>query len=305
MGFGVKDIKSWENYATDMVGLQVSERLDNGTLYLRQDEYHHRFIIEPTGEDDVKYMGWMVSSHDDLAEYQSRLKAIGIEVDDGSPEECQYRKVDEFITFKDPSGNRIELFYGFATMAARRFQSPLHLSQFVTGSQGFGHIGLCVDDVDESERFYRDILGFRLTDHIVNTRPDGEEMKMAFFHVNPRHHSLALFPMFPNSKQRMNHIMMQVNDIDDVGVSYDMVQERGIAIRGTLGRHVNDRMISYFMETPSPFSIEIGWGAREVDDDTWQVQMHRTTAESPGHIWGHHGMGGRPSALEGARSQQS
>jgi hypothetical protein len=49
-----------------------------------------------------------------------------------------------------------------------------------------------------------------------------------------------------------------------------------------LGRHTNDHMTSFYLKTPSGFDVEYGWGARTVDDATWQVQRHEK-----GSIWGH------------------
>jgi hypothetical protein len=46
----------------------------------------------------------------------------------------------------------------------------------------------------------------------------------------------------------------------------------------------NDHMVSFYLRTPSGFNVEYGWGAREVDDATWQVQVH-----TAGSIWGHQG----------------
>jgi len=43
-------------------------------------------------------------------------------------------------------------------------------------------------------------------------------------------------------------------------------------------------MVSFYLRTPSGFNVEYGWGAREVDDSTWQVQVH-----TAGSIWGHQG----------------
>jgi biphenyl-2,3-diol 1,2-dioxygenase len=50
----------------------------------------------------------------------------------------------------------------------------------------------------------------------------------------------------------------------------------------TIGRHVNDHMISFYCETPSGFELEFGWGAREVDDRSWVMTRHNRTA-----MWGH------------------
>jgi hypothetical protein len=41
-----------------------------------------------------------------------------------------------------------------------------------------------------------------------------------------------------------------------------------------LGKHTNDHMVSFYLRTPSGFNVEYGWGAREMDDATWQVQVH-------------------------------
>jgi extradiol dioxygenase len=103
---------------------------------------------------------------------------------------------------------------------------------------------------------------------------------MAFFHCNPRHHSLACIAGKPN--QRLNHFMLQAQSINDVGATYDLCQEQGIPIMRSLGRHTNDHMLSFYMQTPSGFQVEFGWGGREVDDSTWQVQQHTS-----GSIWGH------------------
>jgi len=50
----------------------------------------------------------------------------------------------------------------------------------------------------------------------------------------------------------------------------------------TLGRHTNDQMFSFYVRSPAGFSVEYGWGARVIDDNKWQVQLHRT-----GSVWGH------------------
>jgi 2,3-dihydroxybiphenyl 1,2-dioxygenase len=145
---------------------------------------------------------------------------------------------------------------------------------------GLGHIVIAVDDLDESIKFYRDVLGMRISDFIQIERPPGNKYRMAFFHCNPRHHSLACIAGKPN--QRLNHFMLQAQSINDVGATYDLCQEQGIPIMRSLGRHTNDHMLSFYMQTPSGFQVEFGWGGREVDDATWQVQQHTS-----GSMWGH------------------
>ena len=76
--------------------------------------------------------------------------------------------------------------------------------------------------------------------------------------------------------------MLQLRSIDDVGATMYLVQDSGIEITSSLGRHTNDHMLSFYMRTPSGFEIEYGWGGREVDDATWHVQKHHAPS-----IWGH------------------
>jgi hypothetical protein len=88
----------------------------------------------------------------------------------------------------------------------------------------------------------------------------------------------------PQAPKRLHHFMLQLQTLDDVGSTYYLCQDQGVPITMNLGRHTNDHMTSFYMRTPSGFAVEYGWGAREVDDATWQVQLHTS-----GSIWGHQG----------------
>lgn len=78
--------------------------------------------------------------------------------------------------------------------------------------------------------------------------------------------------------------MLQLQSLDDVGATYDLCQTQEVPIAMKLGKHTNDHMVSFYLRTPSGFNVEYGWGAREVDDSIWQVQVH-----TAGSIWGHQG----------------
>ena len=281
LGIGVSDINAWEQFATQTLGLQLNAKEDDGTLLLRLDDYHHRFLIHPTGQDDLAYLGWEVTGTHELRAMEEQLRAAGIEVQHGTREEAAARRVVELITYKDPSGIPSEIFYGPLMDFHHPFQSPRPLSGFVGAEQGLGHMVITMDDFDQSVDFYRDVLGMRISDYIQLTRPSGEEVQLAFFHCNPRHHTIAFFAR-PNPPKRLSHFMLQVQSMDDVGSTYDLCQNQGTPIVRTLGRHTNDHMVSFYMQSPSGFEVEYGWGARVVDDSTWQVQYH-----TAGSIWGH------------------
>ena len=271
MGISVKDVDEWERFALQTLGLQLGEKESDGTLLLRMDEYQYRIAVHPTGKDDVDYVGWQVSSEQQLHEIADQIKAAGIAVAQGNRDEAKARRVEGLIKFDDPDGTPTEVYYGPPISFDNPFNSPRAISGFVTGELGLGHVVYYVEDLDRSIRFYRDVLGMRVSDFIHN---------LAFFHCNPRHHSLALVE--GQAPKHLNHLMLQLQSLNDVGATYDMCQDQGVTIVEGLGRHTNDHMTSFYLKTPSGFRIEWGWGAREVDDATWQVQRHEK-----GSIWGH------------------
>ena len=77
--------------------------------------------------------------------------------------------------------------------------------------------------------------------------------------------------------------MLECNTLDDVGSARDLCLKRGVPIAIDLGRHMNDRMVSFYLANPSGFALEYGWDGRTIDDATWQVE-HYTSIDS---LWGH------------------
>ena len=113
---------------------------------------------------------------------------------------------------------------------------------------------LTVANIEPVMKFYVEVLGFRLSDYIE------KPFRAYFFHVNPRHHSLALIE---TGKSGMHHMMVELFSLDDVGQAYDVALGEPERIGVTLGRHTNDFMTSFYAKTPSSFMVECGWGGRE------------------------------------------
>jgi 3,4-dihydroxy-9,10-secoandrosta-1,3,5(10)-triene-9,17-dione 4,5-dioxygenase len=76
--------------------------------------------------------------------------------------------------------------------------------------------------------------------------------------------------------------MVEVASLDDVGYALDRIGEHGFQLRRSLGKHTNDHMVSFYVVTPSGFSVEYGWGGRVIDDRTWTPTETRR-----GSFWGH------------------
>jgi len=83
--------------------------------------------------------------------------------------------------------------------------------------------------------------------------------------------------------KRMHHVMVEVRELDDVGRAYDLCLQRGLVAR-SLGRHINDHMVSFYLKTPSGFFLEYGWGGRVIEGPS-EVVTYRM-----GSLWGHHAL---------------
>lgn len=69
----------------------------------------------------------------------------------------------------------------------------------------------------------------------------------------------------------LHHVMLELKDLNDIGATYELCRKSGVPLSMDLGRHSNDRMLSFYVRTPGGFEIEYGWGGLLIDDSVWQV----------------------------------
>ena len=162
---GVRSTRTddWKTFATDLLGMQ---QVDAGGAVraFRMDDRKQRLIVSGDGDDGLDFMGWEVESPQALEDLAARLDNAGTEVRLEASALADQRHVARLISFRDPEGNRLEVFCG-PQIAADPFLSGRPISGFKTGSLGMGHAVLHARDVDLLLPFYRDLLGFSFTDY--------------------------------------------------------------------------------------------------------------------------------------------
>jgi extradiol dioxygenase len=285
VGTSTSDVGTWRDYATSVLGLQVSPDSDNKLLYLRADGRHHRLTVHEGHEDDVAYVGWQVHSPEGLESAAASLTKHGVNVYPGSSEDKSNRHVMDLIYFDCPyTGVRMEICWGHEQLFMPRFRPARDLGGFETETGGMGHVVLYAEDVLAATQFYREALGFGVSDFSVI--PGAPAPLAAFLHCNERHHSLA-FMGAPNPPRRLQHVMFQTASLDDVGSTYDVCRESGLTTT-SIGRHYNDHAVSFYFRNPSGWHFEFAWDPRTIDPVSWQTEHY--VVGRPGVEWGHEGL---------------
>jgi 2,3-dihydroxybiphenyl 1,2-dioxygenase len=267
IGLEVADESAFAAFAEG--GLGLMPRPGPAHLY-RLDRRAWRIAVQSGSRDDIAYAGFEFSDVAALARLADMLPCA----QELTFDELAIREVESGFWISDPDGLRLEFVTGHADVPAA-FASQ-HVSSFVTDDQGLGHIVLGVSDLAASEAFYAK-LGFAVSDYI--TMPIGPAMlRVAFMNCGPRHHTVAIAALPPG--KRLNHFMIEAASVDDVIKGHRRCTEQGRA-PGNLGRHPNDRMLSFYVPSPAGFDVELGYDGLRIDGE-WSVVEYEQMS-----LWGH------------------
>lgn len=276
LGIGIKDVDAWRFFANEILGVEWVE--EGGELSMRMDYWHHRFIVQQSDEDDVLFAGFRVAGAGEFREMQEHLKACDVPFEVSSPADAEKRCVLELMRLKDPAGLPIEIFHGPLVDRHKPYRPGRGMhGKFVTGTRGMGHVIVRDAGVDKSYDFYSKVFGMRGN---IEVRFDvgPERREPIFMHLsNERDHTLA-FGAGPLPK-RIHHLMIEVDNIDDVGLAYDQARQHNVPILFEPGRHANDNAFSFYMQTPSGWFCEYGFGVTPPN--------HQSEYNVVGDIWGH------------------
>ncbi len=274
------DLNKWQHYAEQVLGMSTHPAPCGG-LYIKMDERPFRMLIIEGSENRYIASGWELASKDAFDAAIERLTEHQVAWEVANDEQCTQRGVQELVTFQDPAGNTHEVYWGFLS-GCEPFISPQGVPRFLTDEMGLGHTVLPAPNFDETYQFLTEVMGFQLSD-IFNFRPaeDAPNSRIYFMHCdNPRHHSLAIceFPV-PSG---CVHTMVEVDAMSEVGRANDRRIAHDVPLSATLGQHLNDKMTSFYMKTPSGFDMEFGHGGLQVDWD-----HHRAFEFTRVSLWGH------------------
>ncbi len=295
VGLGAPDSSAWCELATGVCGLMPSRVLPgaegpirmlqpeaegqapDGSVYFKMDDLQWRVAVHPREESGLLYLGLELRDERAFDRLCKKIDACGADIRLGTEEERVARAVGCLAVVHDPAGHRVELFA--SPVRDRDFVSP-HGVEFKTGAFGLGHVVLYVPEIQAALDFYRNVLGFERSD-FMHFGPNG--MGIHFLRCTARHHSIALLQI--GDLRGLQHLMFETTSLDDVGKSLDRALKAGIPITSGLGRHRNDGTVSYYMQGPIGFDVEIGWDGVMIDEHWVENEF-----AGGGDDWGHHGL---------------
>jgi 2,3-dihydroxy-p-cumate/2,3-dihydroxybenzoate 3,4-dioxygenase len=244
---GTKDLEDAIAFATDFLGLEVAERTGKSVYFKSDDRDHTLCYFE--GDPADQTVAFELRDRSELQEAATTLERIGHKVEAGTAEECELRKVREFIRFRDPTGNQIELVIR-PFHSGRRYHGTRD-----AGVTGFSHVGLCTTDAARDELFWTQVCNAQVSDRIGDA---------PLLRIDEVHHTIALFPTTRAGIQHINH---QVETSDDIQRSLAFLTERGIPIVFGPGRHPTSSAKFLYFEGPDQMVFEYSSGVRHIADE--------------------------------------
>ncbi len=276
----VPEPDSLDTVFADVVGLAPGEPAAPGTRTWRNDRRSQRLIVQPGPANDAVAVGFEAIDTEAFDNTVARLQAAGFAmVEDAGRAEA--RRVDRLARTEAPWGTDVEIVLALAD-ASTPFSSALVPGGFLTDGVGFGHVVLATTAFDESAAFLTEGLGFGQSDWLETEIAEGITLEVRFYHCNARHHSIALARAPFELPQLLHHVMFETNDRDDVGAAFDRLWASELGIPNGLGRHDNDGMFSFYLQTPAGFQVEVGHGARVITEGWNENRAYDAIS-----AWGH------------------
>jgi catechol 2,3-dioxygenase-like lactoylglutathione lyase family enzyme len=263
VGLNALDLGRQAEFYNDKWGL---ERIDEfaGELFFRAEGPAHHVLTLHENADiaGLHHVALEVASVAEIDQAYEELEAAGVDVVTPPAQELE-PGVMKAIRFKDPDGFLVELVAGVDSV-----RDPYALRD--VKPQALNHVVLNVGDADRSEAFYRDLLGFKLTDRVVGG--------LSFWGCNANHHSLA-FGQARDGQPTFNHAAFEMRDWEAWMRAVFFAGERGIKRVWGPGRHVfGNNLFSYYKD-PEGNTVEYTAEVEQITDPNRKPRVETPRAD--------------------------
>jgi catechol 2,3-dioxygenase-like lactoylglutathione lyase family enzyme len=208
----------------------LSRRPDRtGRAYLACD--YEPYCLELVGDSELghDHTGFELARGVSLDDAAAHLRSLGVE----------HRLNDAAVVLRDPDGQGIEL---VAYEPAEDPRPPVARSSDVLPGfhpRKLGHVNSLTGDLPSMVRFYRDVLGMRVTDRL------GDEG--VWLHVNADHHTVALVG---KGHAHFHHLAFELIDWGELRVALDHLAQHGRWLGWGPVRHGLGRNLAAYVRIP-------------------------------------------------------
>lgn len=256
----IPDLAAERKFYGETWGLtEVGE--EDGKVYFAAEGSEHPFVIRLRQDDDKKtdMLGFSASSRADVDAIFAQAIAAGAKAI-AEPGPAEGPAGGYAARFFDPEGRAIEVICDTNKRPARTLKAGESIPV------GLSHVVLHSPDIKALQKFYEDVLGFKLSDWI------GEFM--VFLRCNPAHHRLAILP----GKPALNHVAFDVASVDEMMRGLGRLTKEGVTLSWGPGRHTaGNNTFTYYL-TPNGNAVEYTSDLEECGDD-WVPNTYKMSPD--------------------------
>lgn len=268
----VPDLDLATAYYTGVIGMTVVAR-EPDRVYLKcwDEQDHHSVVLRYHPRPGLDHMSFKVEAEEDLQALENRLEQAGAIVRRLTAGE--ERAVGEGLRFETPSGHVMELVHHVDRVGSALplvnppTTKPMDLPPGVIAPPRLDHLLVTAEEVGDATRFYMDVLGFRLTEQLIDG--DGHQLGV-WLERSHSPHDLAVV-IGPNGG--LHHWAYWLDDWDEVRRAADTLAYHDIQIDVGPTRHGITRGETIYFFDPLGNRNEVFTGGYRPDPDwntvTW------------------------------------
>jgi catechol 2,3-dioxygenase len=265
----VPDLDLAAAYYTGVMGLRITEAVDDRIFFKCWDEEdHHSLAVRYDPRTGLDRFSFKVEREDDLDELERRVESYGYAVHRVS--KGQEIGQGESIRFETPSGHEMELVFDVEAVGnALGKLNPTLEPEGYTGiaPPRIDHLLVNAEEVGEAAKFYMDVLGFRLTEQILDA--EGHQIGTWL----ERSHSPHDIAVVSGPNGALHHFAFWLDDWDHVRKAADILAYNAIQVDVGPTRHGVTRGNTIYFFDPMGTRNEVFTGGYRPDPDfptiTW------------------------------------
>jgi catechol 2,3-dioxygenase-like lactoylglutathione lyase family enzyme len=261
VGLRVPDLDASVEHARAVLGLDELDRAD-GVARLAFAGRPPCLVLTADDGPSCDHMA-LTTAAENVAEIRERAEAAGVAVED--PEHLE----GDALRLLAPNGVAVEVVAGDPPERneARRPIGP------TIGS--LDHLSFTARDLEGTVAFFRDVLGFRLSDSVADQRH--------WLRCNRNHHTVAVF----RGEDSLHHYAFETGGIGELQRLGDLLATRGQNFVWGPGRHGLGANIFTYHVDPAGAILEVCSDMIQIgDEDDWVAQTWPGDTPASAVMWG-------------------